>query len=44
MVTCDCGEPGDERSRPITTPDGRLVSRAPRWWVETCCDLARAEH
>ncbi len=40
MLECECGSPGDERSRPITV-QGRLVTRAPRWWVETCC--ARAQ-
>jgi len=36
MVECDAGMPGDERSRPITTLEGELVTHAPRWWVEKC--------
>ncbi len=42
MIECDAGEPGDERSKPVFDAHGRLVTRAPRWWVETCIDTARA--
>ncbi|NOZ05971.1 MAG: hypothetical protein GXP41_06415 [Chloroflexi bacterium] len=40
MLKCECGAPGDERSRPITV-QGRLVTHAPRWWVEACCTRAQ---
>ncbi len=41
MAECDCGSPGDERSRPIMTAEGRLVTRAPRWWVDANCARAK---
>lgn len=41
MIECDAGAPGDERSRPVTTPDGELVTHAPRWWVEMCLAAQR---
>ncbi len=35
-VKCDAGAPGDERSMPLFDVRGRLVTRAPKWWVEAC--------
>ena len=35
-VQCDAGEPGDERSKPLFDVKGNLVTRAPKWWVDTC--------
>jgi hypothetical protein len=35
-VKCDAGTPGDERSMPLFDQGGRLVTRAPKWWVEAC--------
>ncbi len=35
-VECDAGTPGDERSKPLFDERGRLVTRAPKWWVEAC--------
>jgi hypothetical protein len=35
-VVCDAGEPGDERSKPLFDRQGRLVTRAPKWWVDEC--------
>ncbi len=34
MVRCDAGEPGSERSRPLYDAEGRLLTHAPRWWLE----------
>ncbi|MDQ4076085.1 MAG: hypothetical protein M3220_07540 [Chloroflexota bacterium] len=34
MVRCDAGEPGSERSRPLYDDEGRLLTHAPRWWLE----------
>ena len=34
MVICETGQPGDERRKPITDRFGKLVSRAPRWYLE----------
>jgi hypothetical protein len=34
MVRCDAGRPGDERRRPVTGSDGRILSRAPYWFME----------
>lgn len=33
---CDAGSPGDERSMPLFDAQGRIVTRAPKWWVEAC--------
>ncbi len=33
MVQCDAGCPGDECSKPVESADGRLLTRAPRWWI-----------
>ena len=33
-ITCDVGEEGDERRKPITDEHGNLLSRAPRWFLE----------
>ncbi len=35
-VACDAGAPGDERSKPLFDRQGRLVTRAPKWWVDAC--------
>ena len=35
-VDCDAGAPGDERSKPLFDANGRLVTRAPKWWVDAC--------
>ena len=34
MILCDTGQIGDERRKPIEDRDGKLVSRAPRWYLE----------
>jgi hypothetical protein len=34
MVVCDAGEWDDERRRPIVGADGRLLTHAPRWFLE----------
>ncbi len=35
-VKCDAGAPGDERSKPLFSADGHLLTRAPKWWVDAC--------
>ncbi len=35
-VKCDAGVPGDERSMPLFDAQGRILTRAPKWWVEAC--------
>lgn len=35
-VQCNAGAPGDERSKPLFDAEGRLVTRAPKWWVDAC--------
>ncbi len=37
-IKCDTGAFGDERSRPLFDEQGRLVTRAPKWWVDACAD------
>jgi hypothetical protein len=34
MVHCDTVAPDDERRKPLFDAGGRLVSRAPRWFLE----------
>ena len=34
MIEVDCGQPGAASSWPCTDREGRLTTRAPRWWVE----------
>ena len=34
MVACHTGEFGDKRRRPVKDLNGKLVSRAPRWYME----------
>jgi hypothetical protein len=34
MVACDVGDWADERRKPIIDADGRVLSRAPRWFLE----------
>jgi hypothetical protein len=34
MILCDAGEPGDERRKPLRDNTGRLISHAPRWFLE----------
>lgn len=41
MYECDAGAPGDERSKPIMTPEGQVLTHAPRWWVELCLTRER---
>ncbi len=38
MLRCNTGAPGDERSKPLFDARGRLVTRAPKWWVDACQD------
>ena len=33
MICCDAGCPGDECTKPLESDDGRLLTRAPRWWI-----------
>jgi hypothetical protein len=33
MIRCDAGCPGDECTKPLESVDGRLLTRAPRWWI-----------
>lgn len=35
-VQCDAGEPGDDKSKPLFDRKGKLVTRAPKWWVDAC--------
>jgi hypothetical protein len=30
----DAGEPGSEMSQPLYDEEGRLLTHAPRWWLE----------
>jgi hypothetical protein len=34
MVSCRPGPPGDARRKPVEDRFGKLVSRAPRWYLE----------
>ena len=34
MVACRTGDVGDARRKPVLDIHGRLVSRAPRWYME----------
>lgn len=34
MICCDAIEAGDERRKPVFGVGGRLISRAPRWFLE----------
>lgn len=34
MLLCNIGELGDECRKPVKDQYGRLVSRAPRWYLE----------
>jgi hypothetical protein len=36
VIECYVGESNDIRRKPITDKYGRLVSRAPRWYLEAC--------
>ncbi len=37
-VKCDTGNPGDERSMPLFDTHGHIMTRAPKWWVDSCID------
>lgn len=41
MIACDPGNPGDERRKPVVDRFGKLVSRAPRWFLEAQGRLPR---
>lgn len=41
MVRCELGEPGDESTQPVQSSDGRILTHAPSWWVQTVMDNAR---
>jgi len=43
MIQCDAGVPGDERSRPLMTAEGKLATRAPKWWVERCMQMRKSQ-
>lgn len=43
MVSCDTGNPGDERRKPIKDRFGNLVSRAPQWYLEALNKERRTE-
>jgi hypothetical protein len=34
MIVCNSGQIGDERRRPVTDHQGKIMSRAPRWYIE----------
>jgi hypothetical protein len=34
MVMCETGHPGDDQRKPVRDSYGRLVSRAPLWYLE----------
>jgi hypothetical protein len=34
MLHCDTGCWGDECRKPPVTADGRLLTRAPQWWLQ----------
>ena len=33
MIECDAGCAGDDCTQPVTDSVGRLLTRAPKWWV-----------
>ncbi len=35
LILCDVGEVGDVRRKPIYDRQGRLMTRAPRWFLES---------
>jgi|GEM_PF-3520281 len=39
MLACRAGELGDERRKPPMDPHGRLLSRAPRWYLEAAARI-----
>lgn len=41
MVICETGHPGDEKRKPVVDSHGRLVSRAPLWYLNA---LSRERH
>jgi hypothetical protein len=42
MVRCETGLPGDDRRKPVMDDHGRLVSRAPLWYLEALIDGRRS--
>ena len=42
MVKCETGHPGDQRRKPVSDRFGKLVSRAPRWYLEAVNKLRNA--
>lgn len=34
MLCCNTGHWGDECRKPLTAANGRLLTRAPRWWLQ----------
>ena len=43
LLKVDPGLPGDERRKPITDPNGHILSTAPRWFYEAVVQT-RAAH
>jgi len=41
MHCCDTGRWGDECRKPLMTASGRLLTRAPRWWLQHRSELTR---
>lgn len=37
LTKVEVGPPGDASTKPLTDPQGRLITEAPRWWVEQVC-------
>jgi len=39
MLYCDTGCWGDECRKPLMTANGRILTRAPRWWLQHRLEL-----
>ena len=39
MFCCDAGDWGDECRKPLIAPDGRILTHAPRWWLQHRSEL-----
>jgi hypothetical protein len=41
MLDCDAGCWGDVCRKPLMAADGRILTRAPRWWLQHRFELTR---
>lgn len=41
MLHCSAGHWGDDCRKPLMASNGRLLTRAPRWWLQHRTELAR---